>query len=366
MVDGVILPANSDDCEEIMEMIKSLARYERMESSVSIDSNRLKTDLAKKKFECLVCKNQACVLVGFALFVNTYDIKEGKKMYLEDLFVKEDYRKQGYGSKLWNELASKCKENNCSYLEFSVLKWNKSAIQFYNRQGCKNSTELDNKQVFRYAMERMSKNAPGFGNGKTVQANKVKKQLENVWYSWNRFTDTIHQVLKSECRNKQEDLTGYCSHISHLFEFVNIKLFIISALPLLIYLTIFKSYLFLKEVLDLPEEPHTILPIIEYSMFQCLPHQILSRRWNITFDLLAAVPYLIHFVLPVLFIAYNIVTRRGGGVPLIYQYLWCVGWVNIVAGRHDLLVLCWFTVLANIYLYLIAVLFYFYKCRFKC
>lgn len=65
---------------------------------------------------------------------------------------------------------------------------------------------------------------------------------------FHRFTDTIHQVLKTECRNKQEDLTGYCSYVSHLFEFVSLKLLFISALPLIMYLTIFKSYIFLKEV----------------------------------------------------------------------------------------------------------------------
>lgn len=178
----------------------------------------------------------------------------------------------------------------------------------------------------------MSKNALGLGNGKSGQVLENKKiHLANVWNSWNRFTDTIHQVLKSECRNKQDDLTGYCSYVSHLLEFVSIKLLVISALPLLMYLTIFKSYLFLKETLNLPEEPHTILPIIEYSMFQCLPHQILSRFSNIPFDVLAGVPYMLHFALPVLFIAYNVIRRRRGGVPLIYQYLWCVGWVNIIA-----------------------------------
>ena len=149
MDEATILPANLDDCEEIMEMIKCLAQYEKMESSVKIDASRLKADLVKGKFYCLVCKNQAGILLGFALFVYTYDIQSGKKIYLEDLFVKEEYRKQGIGSKLWNALAVKCKENDCSYLEFSVLKWNKDAKEFYKRRGCKNYTELNDKEIFR-------------------------------------------------------------------------------------------------------------------------------------------------------------------------------------------------------------------------
>ena len=152
MDDATIVPANVDDCEEIMEMIVCLSQYEKMESSVKIDACRLKADLVRGKFCCLVCKNQAGALLGFALFVYTYDIQSGKKIYLEDLFVKEEYRKQGIGSKLWNALAAKCKENDCSYLEFSVLKWNKDAKEFYKRRGCKNYTELNDKEIFRYTI----------------------------------------------------------------------------------------------------------------------------------------------------------------------------------------------------------------------
>jgi len=152
-----------------------------------------------------------------------------------------------------------------------------------------------------------------------------------VWYSWHSFTESIKHVLETEWHNKKQDLSGYCSSVSQLFEFVSLKLLLISAIPLLMYLIIFKSYLFLKEVLHLPEKPHLVLPVVEYSIFHCLPHQILSRQWNVTFDFLAAIPYMFHFALPVLFIAYNVITRRARGVPLIYQYLWCVGWTNIVA-----------------------------------
>ena len=70
-------------------------------------------------------------------------------------------------------------------------------------------------------------------------------------------------MLKSECRNKQEDLTGYCSYISHLFEFVSIKLFVISALPLIMYLTIFKLPF---EIFYLHLLPKTYIPSLQVTL----------------------------------------------------------------------------------------------------
>ena len=64
-------------------------------------------------------------------------------------------------------------------------------------------------------------------------------------------------------------------------------------------------------------------------VFQCQPHQILGRHMHVVLDVLAAIPYLIHFPLPILFIAYlasNSSRRKG-----LYSFLWLAGWVNLVA-----------------------------------
>ena len=146
---AVIKQASGKDCDEIWNMINELAKYEKMETSVEIDAERLRTDLEKGKFDCLICKLKDDI-IGFAIFVYTFDIKSGKKMYLEDLFVKEKYRRQGVGHKLWSALTNKCKEKGCSTMEFSVLNWNKDAIKFYLRHGCQDYTQAKDKQVFRF------------------------------------------------------------------------------------------------------------------------------------------------------------------------------------------------------------------------
>ena len=81
--------------------------------------------------------------------------------------------------------------------------------------------------------------------------------------------------------------------------------------------------------------PHTLLMIISLStliqtVFQCLPHRILASHCNTTLDILAAIPYLIHFPLPFLFgiyLAFSPQKRR-----FVYTFFWLAGWVNFLAG----------------------------------
>ena len=97
------------------------------------------------------------------------------------------------------------------------------------------------------------------------------------------------------------------------------------------------------------------------GVFECNAHTSLSRRWNVTFDLLAAFPYVVHFVLPVLFIAYNMIVRRSRGLSVIYQYLWCVGWTNIVAGTVVFILvmsLVELVIEVNVYIFRIMLLLY--------
>lgn len=106
----------------------------------------------------------------------------------------------------------------------------------------------------------------------------------------------------------------------------------IAAIPFLSYLIVFKYYAALRLITGLGEvtEPsRDVLPWLDESIFQCLPHRALSTHPNIVLDLLAAIPYLIHFPLPVLFIAYLYFTHRRR--KQIYAFLWCAGWVNLLA-----------------------------------
>ena len=91
--------------------------------------------------------------IGFALYFYNYSTFIGRKgLYLEDLYVQPNYRGKGYGKKLLLHLVQTAKKENCGRMEWSVLKWNQPAIDFYESLGAKAMQEwsvyrLDEKSM---------------------------------------------------------------------------------------------------------------------------------------------------------------------------------------------------------------------------
>ncbi len=107
---------------------------------------------------------------------------------------------------------------------------------------------------------------------------------------------------------------------------------ILALLPYLTYLVVFSSYKTIRHIthLDAISKPHfAVLSHVEKALFFCHPHRILSRLANPLFDMIAAVPYLIHFPLPFLFTFYLAISERRREALL--PYLWCVGFVSCIA-----------------------------------
>ena len=107
---------------------------------------------------------------------------------------------------------------------------------------------------------------------------------------------------------------------------------VVAVIPFLTYLIIYSNYRVIRALTGLEESRkpnYTFLPWLEKFVFHCYPHRILSRFAVPILDLLAAIPYLIHFPLPALFIMYLISHEKRRGQ--VFAFLWCAGWVNLVA-----------------------------------
>lgn len=77
-------------------------------------------------------------VAGVALFFNNYSTWLARPgIYLEDLFVRPEHRKKGYGKALFQALARECVDNDYGRLEWQVLRWNKPSIDFYRAVGAK-------------------------------------------------------------------------------------------------------------------------------------------------------------------------------------------------------------------------------------
>lgn len=140
--------AKKEDTALILDFIKELAKYENLSSEVIADEETLKDWLfVKNKAEVLFALEDG-VEVGFALFFHNFSTFLGRAgIYLEDLFVKCEYRKRGHGKALIKELAKIALERKCGRLELSCLDWNKPSIDFYLSLGAK---KMDDWTVYRF------------------------------------------------------------------------------------------------------------------------------------------------------------------------------------------------------------------------
>ncbi len=126
-----------DDIPVILSLIRELAEYEKLSHEVKADEAQLKKTLFgdHKVAYCYLAEidNQA---VGFMLYFFNYSTFLAKPgIYLEDLYVKPEFRSHGIGKILLDKLKEIARENDCGRIEWWVLDWNKPAIDFYERIG---------------------------------------------------------------------------------------------------------------------------------------------------------------------------------------------------------------------------------------
>ena len=147
--------AQPADCDAIFNLIKALAEYEKLSNAVSGNANLLKQHLfdEPRYIEAIVADSMGKI-VGFALFFHNYSTFLTKPgIYLEDLFVLPDYRRQGIGKALLVKLAQIALERNCGRLEWSVLDWNEPAQKFYRTMG---ASILDDWRICRVTGEKLT------------------------------------------------------------------------------------------------------------------------------------------------------------------------------------------------------------------
>ena len=124
--------ATKDDVALILEFIKGLARYEKMENEVVATEELLTEWIFEKNKAEVIFAMEGDKEVGFALFFHNFSTFLGRSgIYLEDLFVYPEYRGKGYGKGLIKELARITKERGCGRLEWCCLDWNQPSIDFY-------------------------------------------------------------------------------------------------------------------------------------------------------------------------------------------------------------------------------------------
>ena len=147
MGDFSIRSAAREDVPTILEFIRALAAYEKMEDQVIADETLLETWIFEKRKAEVLLAFEGDTPVGFALFFHNFSTWLGRAgIYLEDLFVLPEYRGRGYGKLLLKRLARIAVQRGCGRLEWACLDWNEPSIAFYKSVG---ATALDEWTTYR-------------------------------------------------------------------------------------------------------------------------------------------------------------------------------------------------------------------------
>lgn len=133
-----IRPAKAKDSQAIFELIKILAEYEKAPEQVENTVQEILRDgfeATPAAFECFVAENVKGEVLGMALYYYRYSTWKGRTLHLEDLIIKPEYRTMGIGDKLFNQVMAVAKAQRLRRVEWEVLEWNISAIDFYKSKG---------------------------------------------------------------------------------------------------------------------------------------------------------------------------------------------------------------------------------------
>ena len=125
------------DVATVMRFIRDLARYERLEHEVIATEDVLReTVFGERRYAEVLIGEIDGDPVGFALFFHNFSTFIGRPgIYLEDLFVRPEFRGHGYGKALLGRLAALAVERKCGRVEWAVLDWNTPSIEFYKSIG---------------------------------------------------------------------------------------------------------------------------------------------------------------------------------------------------------------------------------------
>lgn len=172
-----------------------------------------------------------------------------------------------------------------------------------------------------------------------AKLNRMQGKAGRIVVSWNQFARNLKEAFHLYYTEKQNEVNAVLEEIpKYIKKAFPLKTTLLALLPYACYVFIFSNYRILRAITGLDEirKPNfTFLPWLEYQIFHCYPHRLLSQFASPILDFIAAIPYLIHFPLPFLFLLYLLID--DGRRKQMFPYMWCGGWVNLIAVFIQLL-----------------------------
>jgi GNAT superfamily N-acetyltransferase len=138
-MDFTISAATLEDLPALLEMIRELARFERLEHEVEATVESLKESFfGSRPVAGGLLARSGEEFAGYAIYFFTFSSFVGRNgIWLEDVYVRPKYREQGLGRRLIEAVARVGVARNCGRFEWTALNWNKTALDFYERLGAR-------------------------------------------------------------------------------------------------------------------------------------------------------------------------------------------------------------------------------------
>jgi GNAT superfamily N-acetyltransferase len=129
----------ADNFEDFLGLVAALAHYEKLSPPDIAAKKRLKRDClgVNPKFHAYIWEIGGRAVGYIAYFFNYSTFLALPTLYIEDIFVLQEYRRHGVGKAMFDFLKETAKREGCGRIEFTVLNWNTSAQQFYKKNGAK-------------------------------------------------------------------------------------------------------------------------------------------------------------------------------------------------------------------------------------
>ncbi len=149
--------AKAGDEGLVLEFIRGIAQYEKMLDEVVATEESIREWMVEKKMVEVIFAEAEGDTVGFALYFQNFSTFVGRAgLYLEDIFVKPQYRKKGYGKAIFKKLAQIAVERGCQRFEWVCLDWNQPSIDFYRSMG---AVPMDQWTIYRLSGDAIKKAA---------------------------------------------------------------------------------------------------------------------------------------------------------------------------------------------------------------
>ena len=131
-----LIEAEESDCQIILDLIHGIAKYEKMTDQVTATVDSLYDSLFVKQRAKVILAYEENIAVGYMLYFFNYStFTGGANIYLEDLFIYEEYRHKGYGKEMLRILAQIALKNNAKRIDWVCLDWNEPSLEFYKKIG---------------------------------------------------------------------------------------------------------------------------------------------------------------------------------------------------------------------------------------